>query len=151
MALKGKASKFKKTGVLDYDFGKLYAGIESLGENYDKELKKTIKNSAEELRLELKKQVSKGQHYYSGNTKKSLQNKNEVKVENPYAGKITCDVGFKRSEGGAVAYWLERGTPRMPAYKIISKSVKKVNVKDKLAKEISTKLLKEFRKGKNGG
>ena len=146
--LKGKAKKFKGTGLLDYDFGKLYSGIESLDESYNNVLKKTIKESAENVRLELKKQVSKGQHYYSGNTKESLQNKNEVKVENLYAGKITCEVGFKRSEGGAVAYWLERGTPRMKAYKIISKSTKNTDIKNILAREMSNKLMKQWNKGR---
>lgn len=146
--MKGNAKKFKQSGVLDYDFSKLMNGLESLGEGYNKEIKKTIKETAEEVRLELKKQVSKGQHYYSGKVKKSLQNKNEVKVENPWSGKITAQVGFKKSEGGAVAYWLERGTPKMPAYKIISKSIKKVDAQRILAKHVSDKLLKQWNKGR---
>lgn len=146
--MKGNAKKFRQSGVLDYDFGKLINGLESLGEDYNKEIKNTIKEVAEEVRLELKKQVSKGQHYYSGQVKKSLQNKNEVKVENPWSGKITAEVGFKRSEGGAVAYWLERGTPRMPAYRIISKSAKKVDAQQILSKQVSDKLLKQWNKGR---
>lgn len=146
--MKGNAKKFKETGVLDYDFSKLMSGLESLGEDYNREIKNTIKETAEEVRLELKKQVSKGQHYYSGRLKRSLQNKNEVKVENPWSGKITSEVGFKKSEGGAVAYWLERGTPKMPAFKIISNSAKKVDAKQILAKQIADKLIKRWDKGR---
>ena len=145
--MKGNAKKFKQSGVLDYDFGRLVSRLDAMDESYNSVIKNTIKETAEEVRLELKKQVSKGQHYYSGRLKRSLQNKNEVKVENPWKGKITSEVGFKRSEGGATAYWLERGTPRMKAYRIISKSAKKVDAERVLAREVTNKLLKQWNKG----
>lgn len=133
----------KGKDFIEFNFRPFMEALEMFDENLEDEVVEVVRMGAKNARRELRDQVSKGQHYYSGKLLSSLQEESEIEVDH-YGGNITATVGFKKGQGGSVAYYLENGTPKIPRYRIISKAAKSARTKG----AIKYQLIKAYDKAK---